>query len=566
MGWLLFPTYLAPLVLASPWMGTAVFYFAVALRILGRVPLFGKRRLEDLPRSGQNNVRSRTPKDDRNYRIWCALMLFISMGLVGARWIFPGSQRLFWATISATSGIVVAVFYAPFYHDRSELTGSRASPWFRGLAVWTLFALYFDFAPVYMHTPPNGLSSRDEQRVRMKRNGMRSDEMARELNIIDLDALLTARTEPEAFFTLDRKTYERETHHKSPLERQPIIYAAHPHGLSTITGVFGAVFYGPEPMLPDAANVRVAVADVIFTIPIFREFALFGGCISAHPEAMQFNLRGGRDVFVLPGGMLEQAMATFGMLDIVWTRHGFCGLAYEHQASLVPIVAFGESDTYVTFNMMQSFRMRNYRRFGYAFPYIFVGPFPTHVTPVIGVPISASVTHLSDADRHRVERWMVRHKDTEHPPRHDGATNSDDSDGDTPLVDVGDVSRSLQFKENVDPTDFRVDYYGSGYEREDEDLMRRSSWFIFRDDDRKDDDGFVTIIDRTLDDHNLLRSGHRLGLQRAFYAQWCDLYHCGAMALVPLLGVAHTAAAEQTGGALEDLLKRLHRNNHPRRF
>jgi 1-acyl-sn-glycerol-3-phosphate acyltransferase len=568
MGWLLFPAYLVPLLLASPWIATAVFYFAATLRLLGRVRWFGGRMLDDLPTSSQNNVRSVTIVGDRNYRIWCGVFAGISILLGLAYGLVPDSRRLLYAVTSACIGMVVAALYAPFYHDRSEITGYRANAWFRGLGVWTMWALYFDLAPVYMHTPPKGLSSRDETRVSLKRRHVSLSDITEELNIADLDALLAAKTEPQAFFTLDRKVYERETRHVSPPGRRPIIYAAHPHGLSTITAVFGAVFYGPEPMLPDASNVRVAVADIIFTIPIFREFALFGGCISAHPEAMQFNLRGGRDVFVLPGGMLEQAMATFGVLDIVWTRHGFCGMAYEHQASLVPIVAFGESDAYVTFNIAPSFRLRNYRRFGYAFPFAFIGPFPTHVTPVIGVPISATVTHLSDADRHRIERWMVRQKDTVHPPttQEEEEEQENDSDGDTPLVDIGDVSKSLQFREHIDPTASRMDYYGTGYEREDEDLMRRSSWFIFRNDDTLDDKGFVTLMDRNLDNNNLLRSGHRLGLHRAFYAQWTDLYHCGSMALASLLGTDHAAAAETPGEVLCDLMKRLHRNNPPRQF
>lgn len=572
--WLFAPAFaFSSLAAASPWLLSFCFYFGVTLRIVGRFDRFSRRVLNDLPPSARNRMRAWSQSQHDRYRLWCIVFVAKSvlLLLLGALW--PESVWVQQMVLMACVGAAMACVYAPWYHDCSELTGQRASARFRAWSLWDVWAAYFGLTPLYMHTPPDGLPQRDERRVHLKRHGVPPVAVDVDTNLTDQHAMMRAYHEPWSIFTRSRLEYERAIHHRGPLARRPRIYAMHPHGLSTITSVFGAAFYGSEPMLPDADNVRIAVADLIFTLPVIREFALAAGCVSASRAAMHFNLRGGRDILALPGGTLEQAFSVYGQMDLVWTRHGFCGMAYEHGASLVPIVAFGETDAHVTFDVLRGWRRQNYERFRYAFPFVFAGPFPANLTPVVGVPIGAAVTRMTDAERSRVERWLIRHRDCLYPqPRWarsvDDATVDESSAGDTPLTDLGSVSRSLQLEENVDPDQPRSDYYGEGYEREDDDFLRRTSWYVFREDEHKEGGGFTTIIDTALDNDSLLRSGHRLGLQRAFYAQWLDLYHLGRLALcnheAPLSGAS--LSAEEPGESLHQLAARLHRSNPARQF
>lgn len=570
MGWLLLPTYLLPMLAMSPWLGVFVFYFAITLRLLGRVPLFAQHTFTFLRTSSANRLKATTSADDTMYTYWIVSYVGVSVCMVIYFVLFEATPFAILTSVSAPLGAIVAVIYSPWYHDMTEITGERAYERFRQHWFWDLGAAYFNLNPLYFYQPPEGADQRDELLYTLKQSHTRKCEIDEALNLLDAHSLQQAYSEPHSLFTSNKTHYRRRVEHQTPQARRPIIYAAHPHGLAAITGVFGAAFYGTDAMLPDAENVRVVTADILFTIPILRELALAAGCISASPQSIGFNLQRGRDVFVFPGGTLEQAMTHHGKLDLVWSRLGFCRMAYDHEATLVPIVALGETDVFVTFNLMPSFRLQNYRRYGYAFPFVFVGPFPSNVTPVIGMPIKAAVAHVTDADRKRVEGWLQRQNlASVYHSRH----GDESSDGDSGLVDLKDIARNLQFDEILDPDRVRNDYFGIGYEREDRDLLKRSSWYVFRESDG-DDDAFTTVFDQTLDRNGLLRSGHISGLQRAFYAQYCDIYHLATMALPKFFSASGPAgelngislSAEAPGGSLNILLGDLHRTNAARRI
>ena len=199
------------------------------------------------------------------------------------------------------------------------------------------------------------------------------------------------------------------------------LWVAHPHGVVTVTGMFGAAIYGTQPMLPNPWNVRVAVARIIFWLPVLREIALLGGCIAASYEAIHENLQQQCDIFVLPGAMLEQAYADRQMLEVVSARRGFARVAIDNQLRVVPVVSLGEHRTFTTFSQLLPLRLRAHKRIGYGFPWLVLGPWRAPVTAVVGRPIDTALAHTSP--------YLVP---TVSNP-HEIVLESDDDDVQTPL-------------------------------------------------------------------------------------------------------------------------------------
>ncbi len=595
MFWLLIPTYLVPLAVAAPWMAAGLFFFFCTLRVVGRLPVLARATYAQLPPEMRNKLRAITPHERRWYTVWCVVEACMGGLLVAVPYLFPTTAAtLYPVTAAAAAGTAMALFYAPFYHDRSELLGDRAWPAMRRSSLWTPFRYYFNLTPVYLCRVPGDLAVRDDRRRAMKAAGATPAAIADEMEVIDTHAFLACQHEFGRFFSFSRRRYEDALQGGAPSmgvqARRARVYAAHPHGLSAITAVFGAVMYGPEPMLPDADNVRVTVADMMFAIPVIREWMLLTGCISVSREAIWHNLSRKRDVFLMPGGMLEQATTGFHHAELVWSRFGFCRLAFSHQADLVPIYAMGENDTYAVWNMFPEWRLRNYRRTGYAFPWVFAGPLPASLCPVIGLPIVTADVLRTEGATVRARRYFNRQNRHSRGSRESSASSSS-SQGDTPLVELSHVTRSLRAEGGAaaDVTRQVNDYYGTGYDDERR-FATHSGWFVSRhgedghvgllrdeeeggihggvDDDDDDEElseddvsDFVTLIDTQLDNEGLRASSCIADIQRAFYAQFVDLRDCAAVGLPTVLP---DVLPEPWGDTLHALRRKLNRANKAR--
>jgi hypothetical protein len=637
------PALIIPLLWALPWVASSCFFLAATLRVLGGLKFLGERSLFHFPPSTQFRLLARTAEEERRYVLWCiATPTALGFVLLASYALGERFETVRWVGVTSLAAVLVGCVYAPWYHDRSELLGDRAWPLLRRSPLWTPFRYYFDFRPMYLYRPVPGLPSRDSQRRQLMEGVDDASpprsmaDIEHEMNVIDGLALLKARFEPFSWFTFNRERYlaqvygrddgndNNNKHSESPPPRRPHLYACHPHGLSALTAVFGVVMYGTEPMLPDPDNVRIAVADILFTIPIIREWVLACGCISASAEAIAHQLLRQRDVFLTPGGMLEQAMAEYGKSEIIWTRTGFCTLAFHYSALLVPVYAIGENSAYSVLNVFPRFRIGNYRRFGYAFPWAFLGPFPARITPVIGVPLDPLRIYESDASHDRAHRYFnerLRRTAPRPPPPptdspnlrfEDDTDDEDDERGDTPLVELGRVALDIVDRKLLDTDRPLDDYYGTGYadERTVDRLLysHGSSWFIHYDPwaSRREEDGpkgnaapasimetdqqsrlalvqdlddidtdelshnqFVTIFDRPLDDaDDVARRSQIADIQRAFYAQFVDLCDTAKVALCGEV-LAHREGrdmeVERWGDTFLELRHRLHRDSPSRK-
>lgn len=641
MLWLLVPGVVMPLIYTVPLALVFWTIFPLHLYAMRRVHFWTRTASFSLlePRvQASLNEKIHGIRARRTHYITCAAEVTILAGLPFFLFqIVEGEVRvtLYALLLTQAMAVVISTLYAPWYHSAAEVTGEWTWQWLRFLKVWRYLHAYFGVTAVYMKQPPGDLAMRDERRMQMRKSGKSKVAAQVEMERIDRHAIQATYAEPDRFFTLDPGKYvrvleknmarleygepEKDTCSRTHfLARPPRMYAVHPHGMSAVTMACLGVMPGPDRTIPDAENLRVCVANILFRIPIIREFVLLCGCIEASPQAMASNLARHRDLMIAPGGMLEQAITHYDHVDIVWTRFGFCNMALEYQASIIPVCAFGENATYWSYNAFPEWRLSNYARFGYAFPYLFVGPFPSRIVPSIGLPIETTRVHMTDASREYAENYNQRdgrrHHGTQKGSRRkrlgkerensaDVEPDKSTSDGDTPLVDLGKVAARIHGDGIIDTDREVCDYYGEGYN----DVARHNAhttsggWFVYRlnvsrrelrrarrnimgrtithtplletlgaDGDLEDlghgdgdnnDDEFITLMSHELQDKGLLRAADVVRIQRAFYAQFVDLRDTLCFALpkyIPGISV------ERWGPSLDELRVLLKRDTNIR--
>jgi hypothetical protein len=186
--------------------------------------------------------------------------------------------------------------------------------------------------------------------------------------------------------------------------RQPYILAVHPHGVlafgtwlafATEALGFGEKFPGVE--------ARVTTLDVNFKAPFLREYLLLHGVASCARGALEAMLHARRAVVLVVGGGAESLLSRPGAYDLVLRRRrGFVRVALRTGALLVPVVTFGETETYRTITELpHNSAVRRFQRLllhltGFTLPLAFgrglltrhgLLPFPAALDVVVGAPV-----------------------------------------------------------------------------------------------------------------------------------------------------------------------------------
>lgn len=182
------------------------------------------------------------------------------------------------------------------------------------------------------------------------------------------------------------------------------IFGYHPHGILAFGGwfTFGTNVLGFENKFP-GIDVRVLTININFRAPFLREYLLLHGVCSVSKTAILRMLGKGKSVFIALGGGSESLLASPGKYDLILKRRrGFIRCAVQTGASLVPVLGFGEPDTYSTISRLpHSSPIRQFQRYlerslGFTLPLAFgagvilpVGlcPYPVPIDVVIGSEI-----------------------------------------------------------------------------------------------------------------------------------------------------------------------------------
>mmetsp|Transcript_102988 Transcript_102988/g.291725 ORF Transcript_102988/g.291725 Transcript_102988/m.291725 type:complete len:351 (+) Transcript_102988:98-1150(+) len=179
---------------------------------------------------------------------------------------------------------------------------------------------------------------------------------------------------------------------------KPYIFGVHPHGILAVstwlnfctdgTG-FSAAFPG--------IDVRTAIVDFPFRIPLMRELTLGGGGISPAPGSVTAALRQGSSVALVVGGPLESMLPPGKMRLVLEDRIGFVRMALSCGASLVPCLGYGEHQLFEQAEgpLIRRLQFLSRKFLGFA-PVVFYGrgglPVPRRgpLTLVTGPPIDVA--------------------------------------------------------------------------------------------------------------------------------------------------------------------------------
>ncbi|XP_005100228.1 2-acylglycerol O-acyltransferase 2 [Aplysia californica] len=146
------------------------------------------------------------------------------------------------------------------------------------------------------------------------------------------------------------------------------IFACHPHGVmsqshfvnfATEGTGFSNVFPGIRPYL--------CVLSGQFMFPVFRDYFLLSGAVEVSRKSIEWVLSKegcGNAVAIMIGGAVEALEAHPGSCTLkIKSRKGFCRMALQHGASIVPVYAFGENDLYDQVPNPQGSRVRRFQNF-----------------------------------------------------------------------------------------------------------------------------------------------------------------------------------------------------------
>jgi hypothetical protein len=128
------------------------------------------------------------------------------------------------------------------------------------------------------------------------------------------------------------------------------IFLYHPHGVismgaNTALSTNGCDF---DKAFPGVKRHGVTL-NVTFWAPLFREWMLLLGLISANKSTLVSTLESGRSIVLVPGGAREALSAHKSNFRLhIRHRRGFVRLARETGALPVPVLGFGENEAFET--------------------------------------------------------------------------------------------------------------------------------------------------------------------------------------------------------------------------
>ena len=128
------------------------------------------------------------------------------------------------------------------------------------------------------------------------------------------------------------------------------ILSWHPHGrLFYGFGTFLGLFFEWFPEIANAGkDIFAGINDVMFRIPFLSNWLYLCGNIPCNKASVVSKLRRGDSVALIVGGIDEVLEGTFDDKDVLYllNRKGFCKLAIDHDAGLVPVFCFGENSIF----------------------------------------------------------------------------------------------------------------------------------------------------------------------------------------------------------------------------
>ena len=124
------------------------------------------------------------------------------------------------------------------------------------------------------------------------------------------------------------------------------IFGLHPHGILLLSRI--AFYAGVFEQLCPGVQCRVLAASPMFRVPLVRDICLALNAVDAGRATATRVMQAGLSAMLYPGGSRELLMTDASKPDQIFlkSRKGFCRLALESGAPLVPVYVFSEKRCY----------------------------------------------------------------------------------------------------------------------------------------------------------------------------------------------------------------------------
>lgn len=162
-----------------------------------------------------------------------------------------------------------------------------------------------------------------------------------------------------------------------------------PHGIIPMAGYIGFTWF--QMMLPQLFGVS-AVASILLRLPLFRQFLMWNGAISADGPSIRSALTS-KNVSILPGGIAELMLSSREHEKLyIKQRAGIVRVAIEKGTPIVPCYMFGNTQFFDQLATGDSWPARMSRHLKMSFT-LFYGrfflpiPFPCKVVLVLAQPL-----------------------------------------------------------------------------------------------------------------------------------------------------------------------------------
>jgi hypothetical protein len=127
------------------------------------------------------------------------------------------------------------------------------------------------------------------------------------------------------------------------------VFALHPHGRLFIgSALILGLFHSWFPELWKNQTLFAGINDALFLTPVLGKFMELLGAVSVSRASVNRVLGRGDSIMIVPGGIEEVLEGTYDDREVLYlaARKGFCRVAMQHGAGLVPCFCFGESSLF----------------------------------------------------------------------------------------------------------------------------------------------------------------------------------------------------------------------------
>jgi 1-acyl-sn-glycerol-3-phosphate acyltransferase len=136
---------------------------------------------------------------------------------------------------------------------------------------------------------------------------------------------------------------------------------------------------------------RTLAANILFKIPLFRDYVLWFCTIDASPRTANSALAQGMTLQVVTGGEHEQLLANDqSPVLVIKKRKGIARLALHYNVPIVPAFVFGEDSLYETYDWLLDWRLKIVKKFRVAITFQ-KGHWGLPFWPKRGIPLIAVI-------------------------------------------------------------------------------------------------------------------------------------------------------------------------------